>query len=103
MLVYEITASSPPTRLTPALVAAGVPHGLHIALSTELKTYPGSRHWHLRRADLPGVLEVTYWPKRNRLWVSVRANRDGGWARQACPLFARALAAQIAGRAKKSR
>jgi hypothetical protein len=40
--------------------------------------YPGNRHWHIRRPEGPGTLELTEW--RGRVWLKVAANRDGGWA-----------------------
>jgi hypothetical protein len=40
--------------------------------------YPGSRHWHVRRPEGSGTLELTQWDERTILKVA--ANRDGGWA-----------------------
>lgn len=101
MLTYDILSSSPPSELLPQLEAICDWHSLVIADAGTLKSFPGSRHWHLRRAKMPGVMEVTYRQEANQLWVSVHDNRDGGWARRACPNFARALARQVGGRARK--
>jgi hypothetical protein len=40
--------------------------------------YPGSRHWHIRRPEGSGTLELTEFG--DRVWLKVAANRDGGWA-----------------------
>ncbi len=45
----------------------------------ELRTFPGSLHWHLRRSGISGTLELTVWPAQRRIWMSRRANRDAPW------------------------
>ncbi len=45
----------------------------------ELKQYPGSVHWHLSKRGKTGTLEVTWWPKQNRLWLQIRENREAPW------------------------
>jgi len=53
--------------------------GLIVGSERELAGRAGSHHWHLRRPDHPGTLELNEWP--NRVWVTVHPLRDGGWAR----------------------
>jgi hypothetical protein len=53
--------------------------GLYIARKTTLASYPGSVHWHWKQAGTPGVLELTWWPQRRRLWFAVHANRKAPW------------------------
>jgi hypothetical protein len=116
MITHQIESRRLPDNLLSQVEAACKAHGLQIALTTTLKSYPGSKHWHLRRRRppksgaegprpanewLPGLIEVTHWPERGRLWVSVHESRDGGWARAACPAFARTLAAKVNGKARK--
>ena len=43
-----------------------------------LKMHPGSRHWHVRRPEGPGTLEVT--EHGGRVWITVKPRWDGGWA-----------------------
>jgi hypothetical protein len=52
---------------------------LRIVLLTTLKRYPGSIHWHLKDGRQPGTLELTWWPKRRRLWFSVQKRRSAEW------------------------
>ena len=53
--------------------------GLDVGERMTLRTFPGSIHWHLRRADTTGVLELTFWPSQQRLWFAVHANRRAAW------------------------
>ena len=41
----------------------------------ELRSYPRATHWHIRRPGTQGTLELTYWPRAERLWFAVHANR----------------------------
>ena len=54
-------------------------NGLIHAAPVELRKYPGSLHWHLRRAGISGTLELTVWPGQRRIWMTRRANRDALW------------------------
>ena len=53
--------------------------GLRATLLGTLKSYPGSIHWHIKKGQERGTLELTYWPKAARLWLSVRRGRDAEW------------------------
>ena len=53
--------------------------GLTVASKSSLRSFPGSVHWHLKKEGEKGVLELTLWPAKRRLWASVHANRAGGW------------------------
>jgi hypothetical protein len=39
----------------------------------------GARHWHIRRPEGPGTLELT--EADGRVWLTVKPLWDGGWAR----------------------
>ena len=60
--------------------------GLVVESDRALAGRPGSRHWHLRRPDRPGTLELS--EDGGRVWVKVHPRRAGDWA----PAFARELA-----------
>ena len=99
---YDIVAPALPRDLRPDLQAVLEEFGMELtSAGWPLAGVPDSRHWHIRRSERRGTLEVTFQPEAAKLWVSVHANRDGGWAVQACPKFARALAARLGGRARK--
>jgi hypothetical protein len=53
--------------------------GLRVALRGGLSQYPGATHWHFKRDEEPGTLELTWWPREMRLWLSVHDNRDAAW------------------------
>lgn len=50
---------------------------------TTLLTHPGSVHWHLRRPQQKGTLEVTWLPDKSRAWFAVHANRQAPWIEDA--------------------
>lgn len=53
--------------------------GLTPTLKSTLKAYPGSIHWHYKLARQPGTLEITWWPKHERLWAKVARSRSAAW------------------------
>ena len=72
--------------------------GLTISCDGSLSKNPGSRHWHLRNGKRPGTLEVTHWPREQRLWVSYHSNRTGdGWVIEFAHRLAENLAARLGG------
>ncbi len=52
---------------------------LTISLKTTLSTKKGSIHWHLKQEKKKGVLEVTYWPKKQQIWLEIHDNRRYEW------------------------
>src|ERR1700744_6724933 len=54
-------------------------HGLSITMKATLAKYPGSIHWHLKRGRERGTLEITLWPRENRLWFSMQDGRQAEW------------------------
>jgi hypothetical protein len=69
--------------------------GLTIASDGRLKSYPGSRHWHLKKPGKSGTLEITFWPAKERFWVTYHSNRIGdGWVEELAPIFAEYLRKQ---------
>ena len=70
---------------------------LEITQKTTLSTMKGSIHYHLKQGKASGVLEVTYWPKRNRLFVEIHDNRLSEWNRNMILPFSEALAQCFSG------
>ncbi|HEY3781280.1 MAG TPA: hypothetical protein VGL56_09370 [Fimbriimonadaceae bacterium] len=48
-----------------------------------LAKYAGCIHWHLRKPGQKGTLEITWWPEKDKVWVSLRENRMGDWIDEA--------------------
>lgn len=74
----------PPNGLSVAEIEAailGLP--LTVTLRGTLRQYPGCHHWHLKQNQEPGTLELTWWPKKNRLWFKIASNRLGDWMENA--------------------
>ena len=74
-------------------VAAG--YGLYIRMRGTLRVYPGSIHLHLEKQREPGTLEITLWPAREKLWLSVQAGRRAGWIVNVLPQIKAKLEAEI--------
>jgi hypothetical protein len=72
--------------------AACADAGLTTTMKGTLRAYPGCIHWHYKRGRVAGVLEVTYWPSVQRLWLSVQAGRVGAWTAFAVTALAETLA-----------
>jgi hypothetical protein len=70
--------------------------GLTMKVKTSLVSYEGSTHWHFRKGTEKGTLEVTFWKREMRLWLSVHDNRIGGWTTEEMRRLKLALEAQLA-------
>ena len=86
-----LTCPRAPERVETAVQRAAEAVSAQVTLTGTLKSYPGSRHWHIQAPPRRGTVEVTFWPERNALWVSVHANRMGEWAGEAASALAEAL------------
>jgi hypothetical protein len=81
-----IAASRDPAALIEIIERAASEAGL-LAQRRTLRSYPGSTHWHLKQPRASGTLELTYWPRTNRLWFAVHANRRAEWIAAAIAAF----------------
>jgi hypothetical protein len=70
--------------------------GLTVTMRGTLKTYPGSIHWHLKRGQGRGTLEITWWPERRRLWMKIQAGRTAAWINDIAPRFIQKLESRLA-------
>jgi len=50
---------------------------LTCSLRGTLASYPGSIHWHFKRDQERGTLEITWWESGHRLWFKVARGRTG--------------------------
>jgi hypothetical protein len=53
--------------------------GLQCAKKGRVSAHPGSIHWHYKRPKQSGTLELTLWPREQRLWAAVHENRRADW------------------------
>jgi hypothetical protein len=85
-----------------AVQNAAIHHGLNISQVTTLVTKIGSIHWHIRKEEeARGVLEVTYWPKKQQLWVEIHSNRQQLWNVCVIEPFAEHMAGALKGHCVK--
>jgi hypothetical protein len=54
-------------------------YGLTITQKTTLTTMKGSIHYHLKQGKSRGVLEITYWPQAQQLFLEIHDNRQADW------------------------
>lgn len=92
--MIEIDISLPPAvdadLVVETVETSCVGVALQITMKSTLKKFPGCVHWHLKRREERGILEVTWWPADNgtrppRLWLSIHGNRQADWMRDAMP------------------
>lgn len=75
-----ITGKAAQGSVAKAVESAATAVGLQIVFRTTTRSYPGSIHWHFKKLGEPrGTLEITYWPKRKRLWAKVHHGRRAKW------------------------
>lgn len=74
-----VNESLPPGTVEAVVECSLTRLGMSITMRDTLRSFPGCIHWHAKKARHRGVLEVTYWPRKNRLWLSVHHNRDAPW------------------------
>jgi hypothetical protein len=73
-------------KLLATLIEGAADHyGLRIRMKGTLRTYPGSEHWHFQKPGERGTLEVTLWPRGNRVWFSVQSGRNAAWISKILP------------------
>lgn len=70
---------------------------LNITQKTTLSTMKGSVHYHLKQEKKAGILEITYWPDKHRLWVEIHNNRCYEWNKSIIKPFAEALSVRFKG------
>lgn len=60
-----------------------ITNGLTCVLKETLASYSGSIHWHFKQDKQKGILEITWWEDKNRLWFKVAKGRTGDWMDEA--------------------
>ena len=91
----RLPATLDPLRVPELVEGACDALGLVVSLRGTLRQYAGCLHWHCKRGKSPGTLEVTWWPRERRLWLSVQAGRQAEWTNGALGQLAAALAARL--------
>ncbi|SDK29926.1 hypothetical protein [Sediminibacillus albus] len=108
MLTYEIIESKLQDikRLDDELVCREIEevianYHLTITQKTTLRTKKGSYHWHTKKEKQAGVLEITYWPQKGRLWLEIADNRLADWNHSLIEDAANCLAERFAGKIER--
>jgi hypothetical protein len=89
--MIEVEIRIPPTIKPEALIKAVEKtcsdHDLIFTLKDTLAKYPGCVHWHVKRNNQSGTLEITWWEKEHRLWFKVADHRTGTWIGKDMPVL----------------
>ena len=102
-LDIAVTDWTEPPHIVARVEAALHRRGLRLTMKGTLKTCPGSTHWHYKLGREPGTLELTLWPAKQRLWISVQAGRTAPWIEEVLPALQHELAcAMVQPRAHRS-
>jgi hypothetical protein len=78
-------------RLESAVEKCCLEMGLVKSMKRTLVKHPGSVHWHYKKPRVTGTLEVTSWPLRKQLWITVHEGRRAEWIDEALPAIRRCL------------
>lgn len=97
MTEFEIPmpVSSDPSAVERLVESVCADVGLAPTMKGTLRGYPGSVHWHYKQGHEAGVLEVTYWPSANRLWMSVQDGRSSVWTSSTATELAETLSESL--------
>jgi hypothetical protein len=75
----HVPRGSNPASIPHLVEEACAAEGLTLTLKGTLAKYPHCVHWHYKKGNERGTLEITWWEKENRLWFKVAAGRTGAW------------------------
>jgi hypothetical protein len=64
---------------------------LRMTLKGTLNQYPESVHWHYKKGTGRGVLEITLWLAKPRIWFKIHAGRKGDGMRKTIPRLKSAI------------
>jgi hypothetical protein len=59
--------------------------GLVLAMKGSLSSYPGCVHWHYKRQNQKGTLELTLFARDRRVWAKVQDGRKAPWIDEELP------------------
>jgi hypothetical protein len=68
---------------------------LSVILRDTLKAFAGCVHWHVKNGRESGTLEITFWPKDHRAWLSVQQGRKAPWIDAKIKLLEAAIKSQL--------
>jgi hypothetical protein len=54
--------------------------GLITTMRNTLRKHPGCVHWNIANSGQPGAIELTYWPKEDRAWITLPDGPRPGWS-----------------------
>ena len=61
--------------------------GLNVTMRATLRKFPGCIHWHLKRGQESGTLEITLWPQERRAWFTIQSGRTAPWIEEQLKLL----------------
>lgn len=79
----QVPAQARSASLARIVERACAVNGLTLTLKGTLVQYPDCVHWHFKKGQERGTLEITWWERNRRLWFKVAARRQGAWTTDA--------------------
>ena len=70
-------------------------NNLTCTLKGTLAKYHGSVHWHFKKDKQKGIVEITWWKTKQRLWFKVADNRTGEWISASLPKLKEEIEQQL--------
>ena len=70
---------------------------LQITLRGSLASYPGCTHWHTKRENQKGTLEITSFPRDRRVWLKLQSGRNAPWIEPAAAALQKAIERELRG------
>lgn len=77
--------------------------GLVVGMKGSLASYPGSVHWHYKKQNQKGTLELTLYRKESRIWAQVQDGRRAAWIDVELPRLRRAIERGLRGNTSHGR
>jgi hypothetical protein len=69
--------------------------GLLVGMKGSLASYPGCVHWHYKKPNQKGTLELPLYGKESRLWAQVQDGRKAAWIEVELPRLQRAIEREL--------
>lgn len=78
-LEFRVPKHSDLTGAEQVIESVCADRGLRVGMKASLASFPGSIHWHFKKPDEKGTLEITFVRKDRRIWAQVQNGRKAEW------------------------
>jgi hypothetical protein len=82
---FAVPRNADLTQAVQLIEAICARHELILAMEGSLAAYPGCAHWHYKRQDEKGTLELTLFARDRRVWAKIQDGRKAPWIDEELP------------------